>query len=123
LNYGHTIGHAIESLTGYHVVNHGEAVAIGMIAAARIAVLMGLWDSTTEARQRAIIEKTGLPTAIPAGIDIPAIVDRLKTDKKVKAGQVRFVLSEAIGSAMVTDQVTDAIVTQALNRLAAEVNN
>jgi len=117
LNYGHTIGHAIESLTGYSVVNHGEAVGIGMVAVARVMVTMGLWDAQTEARQLAVIEKAGLPTAIPEGVTIAAIVDRLKNDKKVKDGRVRFVLSEAIGSAFVTDTVTDAIVREALASL------
>ncbi|MGD1904332.1 MAG: 3-dehydroquinate synthase [Geitlerinemataceae cyanobacterium] len=117
LNYGHTIGHAVESLTGYSVVNHGEAVGIGMVAVARVMVQMGLWDAQSEARQLAIIEKTGLPTAIPDGVAIADIVNRLKTDKKVKDGRVRFVLSKEIGSAFVTDTVTDSIVAEALASL------
>lgn len=117
LNYGHTIGHALESLTGYGLINHGEAVGIGMVAVARVMVHLGLWDTATEARQLAVIQKAGLPTMIPAGVGLEAIVDRLKTDKKVKDGQVRFILSLAIGSAFVTDQVTDAQVAEALATL------
>jgi 3-dehydroquinate synthase len=117
LNYGHTIGHALESLTGYGVINHGEAVGLGMVAVARIMVHMGLWDAATEARQLAVIQKAGLPTILPAGVKVDAIVDRLKTDKKVQDGRVRFILSQAIGSAFVTDSVTDAHVAAALRTL------
>jgi 3-dehydroquinate synthase len=99
LNYGHTIGHAIESLTGYTSVNHGEAVAIGMVAAGRLAVKLGLWTSAESDRQYKLIEKTSLPTAIPQGVNIDAIIETLKSDKKVKEGVVRFVLPSQIGKA------------------------
>ncbi len=117
LNYGHTIGHALESLTGYRVINHGEAVGLGMVAVARMMVQMDLWDAETEARQLAVIQKAGLPTILPEGVKVDAIVDRLKTDKKVQDGRVRFILSKAIGSAFVTDSVTDAQVAAALETL------
>lgn len=110
LNYGHTIGHAVESLTGYQTVNHGEAVAIGMVAAGKLAVALQLWDAESCDRQLALVQKSGLPTELPAGVDIAAILVALQSDKKVKSGQVRFVLPVAIGKAMVTDQVPmDAI--------------
>jgi 3-dehydroquinate synthase len=114
LNYGHTIGHAVESLTGYRVVNHGEAVAIGMVAAGRIAVNLNLWNAMDADRQHALIEKTGLPTQLPAGLDIEAIVDALQTDKKVEAGKVRFVLPTEIGAVKVTDQVPADVIRQVL---------
>jgi 3-dehydroquinate synthase len=110
LNYGHTIGHAVESVTGYRVVNHGEGVAIGMVAAGEIAVAMDWWSRAECDRQNALIAKCGLPTQLPAGIDLAAIVAKLQTDKKVKAGQVRFVLPTEIGQVAVTDQVTPAII-------------
>ncbi|GAB4377314.1 MAG: 3-dehydroquinate synthase [Elainellaceae cyanobacterium] len=118
LNYGHTIGHAVESLTGYRVVNHGEAVAIGMVAAGNIAVELGLWQAQDSDRQLALIEKTGLPTRLPAGIDIDAIVDTLQTDKKVQAGKVRFVLPIQIGAVTVTDQVTPDVIRQVLQGMS-----
>jgi 3-dehydroquinate synthase len=117
LNYGHTIGHAVESLTGYRVVNHGEAVAIGMVAAGRIAVEMGLWDPAQCDRQHELIEKTGLPTRLPKGLDMDAIVDTLQTDKKVKAGKVRFVLPRQIGTVIVTDQVETDTIRSALKQM------
>lgn len=117
LNYGHTIGHAVESLTGYRVVNHGEAVAIGMVAAGAIAVALNLWDQASTERQHALIQKTGLPTQLPAGLDIDAMLDSLQTDKKVEAGRVRFVLPTQIGQVMVTDQATAEVIRPVLQRL------
>jgi 3-dehydroquinate synthase len=117
LNYGHTIGHAVESLTGYRLVNHGEAVAIGMVAAGQIAVELGMWTQAESERQHALIQKTGLPTQIPAELNIEAIVDALQTDKKVEAGRVRFVLPTQIGAVKVTDQVPSEIVQKVLRQL------
>jgi 3-dehydroquinate synthase len=117
LNYGHTIGHAVESLTGYRVVNHGEAVGIGMVAAGEIAVAMDLWTRAECDRQQALIEKANLPTKLPPGMDIDAIIAALQTDKKVKAGQVRFVLPKQIGAVMVTDQVEPSVIRKILTAL------
>ena len=117
LNYGHTIGHAIESLTNYRVINHGEGVAIGMIAAGQIAVEMGLWDQGECDRQKALIEKASLPVAIPAGFDRAEILPTLQADKKVRDGKVRFVLPRQIGSAIVTDQVESQVIQKVLNQM------
>ena len=114
LNYGHTIGHAVESLTGYTVVIHGEAVAIGMVAASQIALKLELWDEESDRRQFDIIEKAKLPTQLPPGLNIDEILESLQTDKKVKAGKVRFVLPTRIGAATVTDIVTSDIIRQVL---------
>jgi 3-dehydroquinate synthase len=114
LNYGHTIGHAVESLTGYRLVNHGEAVAIGMVAAGQIAVDLGLWQKEDAERQNALIQKTGLPTQLPSGVDIEAIIEALQLDKKVKAGKVRFVLPTQIGVVTVTDEVPSDSIRQVL---------
>lgn len=118
LNYGHTIGHAIESLTGYTLLNHGEAVAIGMVAVSRIALeLGGLWDKDSDARQLALIKKAGLPIKLPAGLDIEAILESLQTDKKVKSGKVRFVLPEKIGAATVSEINSLDLIRQVLSEL------
>lgn len=117
LNYGHTIGHAVESLTGYRIVNHGEAVAIGMVAAGAIAVNLQLWDKEAAERQDALIKKAGLPTQLPAGIDIEAIIDALQADKKVKAGKVRFILPTQIGAVTITDQVPADAIRQVLRQM------
>ncbi|MCX7594861.1 MAG: 3-dehydroquinate synthase, partial [Fischerella sp.] len=93
---------------------HGEAVAIGMVAAGQIAVELGMWTQEETQRQKALIQKAGLPTQLPSGLDIEAIVEALQIDKKVKAGKVRFVLPTQIGVVTVTDQVPAEIVRQVL---------
>lgn len=117
LNYGHTIGHAIESLTGYSQINHGEAVTIGMVAAGQIAVNMSLWKESATERQNALIEKAKLPTRLPEGINIDEILVSLKSDKKVKEGTVRFVLPKGLGEAFVSDRVTEAVASAVLASL------
>ncbi|MFH7027881.1 MAG: 3-dehydroquinate synthase [Heteroscytonema crispum UTEX LB 1556] len=114
LNYGHTIGHAVESLTGYRLLKHGEAVAIGMVAAGQIAVELGMWTKEEAERQDALIKKAGLPTQLPNGVDIEAIIEALVLDKKVKAGKVRFVLPTQIGVVTVTDEVPSDTIRQVL---------
>ena len=114
LNYGHTIGHAVESLTGYRLVNHGEAVAIGMVAAGQIAVELGMWQKEDTERQDALIQKAGLPTKLPESVDIEAIIEALQLDKKVEAGKVKFVLPTQIGVATVTDLVPSDTIRQVL---------
>ena len=115
LNYGHTIGHAVESLTNYKQFVHGEAVAIGMVAAGKIAVEMGLWTIEEAERQDALISKAGLPTNIPSQIAVEDILETIKSDKKVKAGKVRFILPTAIGKVIITDKVTSQIIVSALS--------
>ena len=114
LNYGHTIGHAVESLTNYQEFVHGEAVAIGMIAAGKIAMNMGLWNAEEAQRQDTLIRKTGLPTEIPSNLELNNILKTLQSDKKVKAGKVRFVLPTTIGKVIITDKVTEEIIGKAI---------
>lgn len=117
LNYGHTIGHAVESLTNYRMFKHGEAVGIGMIAAGEIAVKLGLWQKEDTERQNALIKKAGLPTKLPAGLDIGELIDALQLDKKVKSGKVRFVLPTQIGEVKVTDEVPTDTIRQVLQEM------
>lgn len=117
LNYGHTVGHAVESLTGYSEVTHGEAVAIGMVAAGAIAGALNHWSESANQRQNALIEKAQLPTRLPVGISIDDILIALESDKKVQSGKVRFVLPEGIGKAFVTDQVSEDDVRAVLNEM------
>ncbi|MGK7924140.1 MAG: 3-dehydroquinate synthase, partial [Spirulina sp.] len=114
LNYGHTIGHAVESLTGYRRINHGEAVGIGMVAAGEIALQLGMWSDRDAERQNTLIEKTGLPTKIPADLEADAILETLKSDKKVKDGKVRFILPDRIGSVSISDRVGEEEVRNAI---------
>jgi 3-dehydroquinate synthase len=114
LNYGHTIGHAVEALAGYGGLLHGECVAIGMHAAARIAGALGLCAPALVARQQALLAAYGLDTAIPAGIDPDAVLALTLRDKKVTARKVRWVLPTGIGSVVVRDDVPEATVRAVL---------
>ncbi len=110
LNYGHTLGHALEAASGYGVLRHGEAVAIGMDLAGRVAERLGMWSADSVERQRRLLRAYGLPTAIPAEIDPAALLELTLHDKKVRAGRVRWVLPTAIGAATVRDDVPEALV-------------
>ena len=117
MNYGHTIAHAVESLTGYSVVNHGEAVGIGMVAAGEIAAKLGMWKAEEVQRQNVLIEKAGLPIKLPAGLDIEEIIKSLQLDKKVKAGKVRFILPTQIGAVIITDEVPSEVIREVLHKM------
>ena len=97
LNFGHTIGHAVEAMNGYKTFNHGEAVAIGMAAAARLAQLEGMLALADCRRIVELILAAGLPVEIPAGLAVDRILENLWHDKKVSAGRLTFVLPEKIG--------------------------
>ena len=118
LNYGHTIAHAVESLTGYSVVNHGEAVGIGMVAAGEIAAKLGMWQQEEVKRQNILIEKAGLPTKLPPGLDIAEIIAALQLDKKVKAGKVRFILPTEIGKVIITSEVPSEVIRGVLEKMS-----
>ena len=109
LNFGHTFGHAIENLVGYGEWLHGEAVAAGMLMAASLSKL----DADDSNRLRALIEAAGLPVA-PPKVGAAKMLDVMQTDKKAKAGRLRFVLLSALGSAYVTDDVDDGALAAVL---------
>jgi len=96
LNYGHTFAHAFETLGGYHGLLHGEAVAIGMLCASRLAERLGRVGARFTARQRDLLAALGLPTELPAA-DPNAILRTMLHDKKVEHGRLRFVLPTRMG--------------------------
>jgi 3-dehydroquinate synthase len=112
LNYGHTLGHAIESVSELKVW-HGEAVAIGMLAEARISSKMGIFDRNDLKRLKDVIEKAGLPTDIP-NLDVAELVRFMEHDKKIVQGKVRFVLPRTIGEIFITDEVSPALIKEVL---------
>jgi len=114
LNYGHTLAHAIESTTGYSRFRHGEADGIGMMAAGQMSVAMGLLAPEVLDRQRALLERYGLPMSAD-GLDRARLLDAVALDKKVQGKKVRWVLLEAIGRPALRDDVPDDIVTAALD--------
>jgi len=97
LNYGHTIGHALEAATGYTRYAHGEAVSLGIVAEARLARRLGIADDETTTRQERMLETLGLPVRAPS-IDVEPIVSAMGRDKKAKDGRVPFVLAPRIGA-------------------------
>jgi len=118
LNYGHTIGHAIESVTGYSEYLHGEAISVGMHAAAIISHGMGLLGDDDFARQQALLARFGLPATAP-GVPVEAVLDATLMDKKVRSGRVRWVLLEGIGNAVTRDDVPDDLVRAAVETVLA----
>ena len=107
LNFGHTIGHAVEAASGYHLI-HGLAVAIGMRAVAELALRSGVAGPEVVAAITRMLEAYKLPTVIPADLDRARIRRYLQADKKSIGGRVFFVLPEAIGRVRITDQVDPA---------------
>jgi 3-dehydroquinate synthase len=97
LNFGHTIGHALEAVTGYGRFLHGEAVAIGMVAAARVSHALGTCEASTGERIRALLDRLGLPTALPPDVPASALGAAMRADKKSAGGRIRFVAVEDVG--------------------------
>ena len=112
LNYGHTVGHAIESVSELKV-RHGEAVAIGMVAEARISNKLGILDKNDVIRLTGVIAGAGLPTEIP-GLQLEKLIQAMKHDKKILQGKIRFVLPKTIGDVFVTDEVNPSLIEQVL---------
>jgi 3-dehydroquinate synthase len=109
LNYGHTIGHALEAVTGYARWAHGEAVSVGMVAAARLAHRLGVAGAETVKRQEHLLEALGLPVRLPP-LDHAAILAAIGRDKKSRDGKVPFVLAPRLGqSRLVFDVPADAV--------------
>jgi 3-dehydroquinate synthase len=113
LNYGHTIGHAIEAATDYGSYLHGEAVGVGMMGAAFIAADLGMLSSGDVARQRSVLQRHGLPTAVE-GVDPTAVRAAMGMDKKTSDGIIRWVLLERIGQAATRNDVPAELVDAAL---------
>jgi len=116
LNYGHTIGHAIEAASGYGRFLHGEAVAIGMDGAARIAARLGLTDDGFVGRQARLLKACGLPVAW-TDMPIAEVMAVMKMDKKRAAGALRFVLPCEPGRVTVRDDVQEGVVADVLEQL------
>jgi 3-dehydroquinate synthase len=115
LNYGHTIGHALEAGTGYGTLLHGEAVAVGMQAAAMIAQRMRMLASEDVQRQTHLLEALGLPLKWAAPAE--DILGRLSLDKKRAGSRQRWVLAERVGAGRIRDDVSAEIVFEAVSSI------
>ncbi len=115
LNFGHTIGHAVEAASDFTLI-HGHAVAIGMVAALRLAVLSGLCKRKEAGRVATLIHSFGLPTEIPEEMSRDRIKAYLKTDKKCVDGSVFYVLPTTIGDVLISNEITEEQVDAALRK-------
>jgi 3-dehydroquinate synthase len=113
LNYGHTFCHAIESVTEYGEFLHGEAVAIGMICASRLAEALGRIDATVTARQLSLLQQLELPTATPENLSRDELLEAMRRDKKVEDGKLRFVLPDRLGRVELVSGVDQSLVRAA----------
>ena len=112
LNYGHTVGHAIESVSDFKV-EHGTAVALGMLAAAKISCKMGILGNKDLLRLQSLIQRVGLPTTMPR-LEVGEIIQAITHDKKVLRGKVRFILPQSLGKVFIADEVSLSLVEKIL---------
>ena len=121
LNYGHTFAHAFEALCGYGELSHGEAVAIGMLYASRLAERMGRIDAALTERQRRLLEALQIPTTLPKSSQLnpDEVIDRMRLDKKAVGGQLRFVLPTRLGHVETVTDVPESEVRAVLAELGA----
>ena len=115
LNFGHTFGHAIETVMEYRYA-HGECVALGMAAATFAAVKLGMFPDDQRKRVLAVIEQASLPTRAPE-LPVDRVIEGMSFDKKVSAGKVRFVLPDRIGHVVIRDDVPADVVREAVESL------
>lgn len=116
LNFGHTFAHAIESATQHHYL-HGEAVALGMTAATRLAVAQRQLPAEILDRLIKLLEKIGLPTAAPDLPENEALLDAMRLDKKVADGRIRLVLPDRLGAVSIADDTPDPAIAAAWDAL------
>ncbi|MCK5232876.1 MAG: 3-dehydroquinate synthase, partial [Desulfobulbaceae bacterium] len=113
LNFGHTIGHAVEAASDYSMA-HGLCVAVGMVAAGELAVAKSMFSSEDAERLRNLITGFGLGVTIPKELDRSRIREYLKTDKKAVSGKPFFILPTTIGKVVITDDVSEELIGQVI---------
>ncbi len=119
LNYGHTIGHGLETATGYGRLLHGEAVSIGMTGAAMLSERLGLIQPDVVLRQNELLERFGLPTSC-SDVSLDAILNAMSLDKKVREKAIQWVLLEGIGKTVFRDDVPQKEVQSVIKKLIKE---
>jgi 3-dehydroquinate synthase len=119
LNLGHTIGHALEAVGGYGELLHGEAIAIGMVGAARIGVELGAPREVYDVTKR-VLAKCGLPVRLPAHFDTDAIMEAMSHDKKFKEGRMVYIVPKAIGEVYIDKNMSAERVRRVVEQLKEE---
>jgi 3-dehydroquinate synthase len=117
LNFGHTIGHAIERAGNYRKFLHGEAVSLGIVAASAISVKRAGLQPNQRAAIADLLARFGLPTRLPSKFSRKKILDAVKFDKKFEGGKIRFVVTPRIGAAYVADDITFGDIREAVEKL------
>ena len=97
LNFGHTIGHALEAATGYREFLHGEAVGVGMVQATKLSQRQGFCDDATLRRVTALVKRAGLPVDIPLAVTPQSLIQAMEIDKKVAGGKIKFIMCQEVG--------------------------
>ncbi len=113
LNFGHTFGHAVEATSGYGVYHHGEAVALGMVAATRLAVNLGRCPNELLERLVRLLERIGLPTRAADLAPTAKLLETMRVDKKVAGGHIRLILPDRLGVVSVVGDVADSAIAEA----------
>ena len=121
LNYGHTLGHALEKTLGYGVLRHGEAVAVGMMGAVMIAEKMGFTTMEVVNIHKQLLIRCGLPVSLPYAVSPGGILHAMMKDKKTMGGSLRFVLIKAIGEPVYSIPVEVGLILEVLPRLVEVV--
>jgi 3-dehydroquinate synthase len=116
LNFGHTVGHALEAVTKYRRFRHGEAIAYGMLAAAHISAARGLLPEDDEARLKDLIVRMG-PLPVVTDLRVAEVLDAAQHDKKITDGRLHFVLAQGIGATQIVPDVTTAEIKTALKTI------
>lgn len=119
LNLGHTFGHAIEQVTGYGTYLHGEAVAVGLCAAARLSRKLGYIDAAGVARVDAVVAAHALPTRLREPLALAPLVAAMARDKKVRAGGLRFVVLKALGESATQGDIDPTLAEAAFREVGA----
>lgn len=116
LNLGHTFGHAIEALTAYKVYLHGEAVAIGTMMAMELSCLLGFLSSADIAFAEQLFKRAGCPTLLTQQLTPLAIRQAMQRDKKVAAGNLKLILLQGLGQAVIRDDIDESLILQAIEK-------
>jgi shikimate kinase / 3-dehydroquinate synthase len=122
LNYGHTVGHALENVAGYGTWLHGEAVSLGMVAAATLAQQAGMFAQDEVERQNRLLAALGLPVSCQGAAPVEAILAAMRLDKKVTAKRIHWILPQRIGQVTIAT-LPDELVQQVLTTLFAQAGN
>jgi 3-dehydroquinate synthase len=119
LNLGHTFGHAVENAAGYGEYLHGEAVAIGLAAAARLSQKLGYIAAAEVARIERVVAAHGLPVRLRAALPYAELYAAMTRDKKVRAGGLRFVVLKRLGEAATQGDIAPALVEESFREVGA----